>query len=260
MADMFGSFQGEIFLADRSVGGNPILPFQSIGDANVFDVGNSLEELKVKESTSGFRKTVRSITTSQENTFTINFRNINPINFAIMALGLVVDVASTMVTNESFPSGLAVGDVLFLDKPGKVTSLVLVDSTGSPVTLVAGTHYIQNGYGKITIIDLTGLTQPIKASAYTAGVIQKVPIQTQNPTNKFLRFEGVNTVEFNTDGSFKRIRLDYYNARFKPVESMSWLQENDVASIPVTGDFLSDDTKIASSTQSTIGEIVYLDL
>lgn len=258
MSDMFGSFQGEIFLADRDVNGNPTGPFESIGDANVFDVGNSIEELRVKESISGFRKTVRSIVTSQENTFTINFRNINAVNFAIMALGIVVDVASATITDEVFPT-VAVGDILFLDEPGKISALTLVDSTGSPVTLVDGTHFIQNGYGKITIISLTGLTQPIKASSYTAASIKKVPIQTQNPPEKYLRFEGVNTVEFNTDGSFKRVRLDYYKARFKPAESMSWLQENDVASIPVTGDFLSDDTKVASSTQSTIGELIYLD-
>ena len=256
---MYGSFQGEIFLADRSAGGNPILPFETIGDANVFDVGNSVDRLTIKESTSGYRKTAVSVITGQENTFTINFRSIKPVNFAMMALGLVVNTAGKTVTNEAFPT-VAVGDILFLDTPGKITAITLVDATaGTPVTLVQGTHFIQDGYGKIIIISLTGLTQPIKASTYTVANIVSVPIQIQNPPEKYLRFEGKNTAEFNTDGSFKRVRLNYYRVRFNPVETFNWIQESDALSIPVTGEILEDPTRIQSSTSSKIGELIYLD-
>ncbi|MBS3913473.1 MAG: hypothetical protein KG003_03180 [Bacteroidetes bacterium] len=256
---MYGSFQGEIFLAERSVGGNPVLPYESIGDANVFDVGNSVDKLTVKESISGFRKTAVSVITGQENTFTINFRDIKPINFAILALGLVIDVAGSTVTNEAFPTGLAVGDVLFLDKPGKVSAITLMDNTGSPVTLVLGTHFEHDGYGKIVIKSLGGLTQPLKASTYTVVAIQKVPIQIQSPPERALLFNGVNTAEFNSDGTFKRVRLIYYRIRFNPVETMNWIQESDALSLPVTGDILEDPTKIQSSTQSKVGELIYLD-
>lgn len=257
---MYGSFQGEIFLAERSVGGNPILPYESIGDANVFDVGNSVDKLTIKESISGFRKTAVSIITGQENTGTINFRSIKPENFAIMALGLVIDVAGSTVSNEAFPPGLSVGDILFLDKPGKVTAITLVDNTGSPVTLILGTHFEHNGYGQIRIKSLEGLTQPLKASTYTVVAIKRVPIQVQSPPERALLFEGVNTAEFNADGTFKRVRLIYYRIRFNPVETFSWIQESDALSTPVTIDILDDPTKVVSSTQSATGELIYLDV
>lgn len=257
---MYGSFQGEIFLAERSTGGNPILPYESIGDANVFDVGNSVDKLTIKESISGFRKTAVSVITGQENTGTINFRSIKPENFAIMALGLVIDVVGATISNEAFPPGLAEGDILFLDKPGKVTAISLVDSAGAPTTMILGTHFEHNGYGQIRLKDLTGLTQPLKATSYTVVAIKRVPIQVQSPPERALLFEGVNTAEFNADGSFKRVRLIYYRVRFNPVESFSWIQESDALSTPMKIDILDDPTKVQSATQSKTGELIYLDV
>lgn len=94
----------------------------------------------------------------------------------------------------SFPTGLAVGDVVPI--PGghlNLESLTLVDSTGSPVTLVAGTHYtVDLPAGLITILSLTGLTQPLKASGSVADDYDTTTIATADIAERWGRFSGKN--------------------------------------------------------------------
>ena len=50
------------------------------------------------------------------------------------------------------------------DSP-KVSSLVVVDSAGTPATLTAGTHYTADlDFGALQFLDTTGFTAPFKAA------------------------------------------------------------------------------------------------
>jgi hypothetical protein len=92
----------------------------------------------------------------------------------------------------------AVGD--YLPLPGdrkKVSSLVITDSTGSPVTAALGTHYDADpDAGMIKIKDLTGLTQPLKASGTEAAGTQINIFQGQPPLQG-LRFKGIDLANNN---------------------------------------------------------------
>lgn len=253
---MFLSLQGEIFLAERTEGGD-FIEFLSIGDAPVFEVGLAVDKTTVRESMSGFRRTALTLITGQDSTITLNMRDFKAENAALMMYGVVVDVAMGTITAEPFPIGVGIGDRLFLDRPGKISALSLVDSAATPLPLVAGTHYVHDGYGGITFLAIPG-TQPYKAT-YTVGAIKRVPILTQAGPERWLRFMGKNTAAKNADGSFKRVMLDLFRVSFNPGETLTMMQENDVASIPVTGTAMADDTKPETTTDSQYGNLYYLD-
>ncbi len=251
------SGQGEIFLAERNDQGNPVDPFVSVGDAPVFEVGLGVEKSDIKESISGFRRTALSLQTGQNSTVTMNLRNFNDENAALMLYGIVLEVAQSTVTNEAFEAGIVEGEAFFLDTKGKVSSLVITDSAGAGAT-VANTKYAHDGYGFVTFLDVTGYTQPFKA-AYSAAKYKKIPLLMNRTPERWLRFVGRNTAEFNSDGSFKRVMLDLYRVQFDPVETLPFIQESDVSSLAVAGNALEDQTKPITQTSSRFGDLFFLD-
>jgi hypothetical protein len=131
----------------------------------------------------------------------------------------------------------AVGEVLPL--PGgkkKVTSLVVTDSAGSPVTLTLGTHYEADADGGyIKILDLTGLTQPLKA-AFTESAGAKVDIFQTQPGYKGMRFKGINLMQSN------RIEVvDFGKLDFSPAATWSLLSDgNEVNKYELEFEILED--------------------
>ena len=127
----------------------------------------------------------------------------------------MVDDAAGTVTAESFPSGLAVGDVVSLDH-GFPSSIVLTDSSGTPVVLEEGTHYeiYPLGSNQIRFLDLNGVTQPITA-AYAYGALQRVTMFTATPPERFLVLHGVNTIDN------KKVRVELPRVKFNPASEIN---------------------------------------
>lgn len=256
--DKLLNMQGEFFLAERDVAGNPVQPFATIGDASAAELSASQTELIVKENRSGFRRTIISATTSSELSLSITFRDFKAENLALFMLGLVVAVAQTVVTGEPFPDAIIAGQSFKLDKKGKVSALTIVDSTNVPVT-VTNTKYASDGYGFVTFLDVTGYTQPFKAN-YTAGAVKRIPLVTVAPPERALLMRGVNTLEVNSDGTFKRKELNLRRVKFKAAETLALLQEeNAVATIPIKADVLADPFIVASTSVSPYGDWFDLD-
>ena len=259
MADKLLNMQGEIFLAEIDSGGNPIQPWTTIGDAPAAEVSASNTKLIVKESRSGFRRTMISKVTGNELTIKITFRDFKPANVALFMLGLVVDVTSQTVASENFPDAVDVGQSFKLDKRGKVSSLAITDSAGGGGATVPTSKYRHDGYGFVTFLDVTGYTQPFKA-AYTAGAIKRIPIMTVSPPERAFLMRGVNTLESNADGSFKRKEVNFRRVQFDPVETLALLHEdNAVAEPQVTGTILADSNVVGTTTVSPYGDWVDLD-
>jgi hypothetical protein len=131
----------------------------------------------------------------------------------------------------------AVGDILPL--PGgktNVSSLVITDSTGSPVTATLGTHYeISAGRSSIKILSLSGLTQPLKAAGTEAAGSQ-VNLLTTVPALKGLRFEGINKA--NNDAI---VVIDLGKIQISPASSWGMLNDgNDVNKYEIDFEILED--------------------
>lgn len=97
----------------------------------------------------------------------------------------------------SYASGLQVGDIV-AHPAGKtrLSSIVLTDSTGSPVTLTLGTHYeiYDANAGLVKILSLTTLTQPLKIAATEAAGVS-VGFMTQRIYERCLWFSGINIAD-----------------------------------------------------------------
>lgn len=256
--DKLLNMQGEIFLAEIDTAGNPIQPYVSIGDAPAAEVKASNTKLTVKESRSGFRRTMISKVTGNELTIAITFRDFKPENVALFMLGLVVAVTSQTVASEPFPDDIENGQSFKLDKRGKVSALVIHDSANVPATVDVG-DYRSDGYGFVTFLDVTGYTQPFTA-AYTAGAIKRIPIMTVSPPERAFLMRGVNTLENNSDGSFKRKEVTFRRVQFDAVDTLALLQEENAIAEPViNGTILADPNVVASTTVSPYGEWIDLD-
>ncbi len=252
--DKLLNMQGEIYLAEIDSGGAPIQPWVSIGDAPSCEITASNTELVIKESRTGFRRTMVKQVTSSEMSIAITFRDHKPENVALMMLGIVVDVTTQTVASENFPAGVAINQSFRLDKRGKVSSLVITDSTGSPLTLTLNTDYRHDGYGFITFLNLGSYVQPFKA-AYNTAAIKRIPLMTIAPPKRALWMRGVNTMEQNGDGSFKRKEVNLRCVQFAVAETLALIQEeNSIAEPVVNGSILADPNVIGSSTVSPYGE------
>lgn len=256
VSDLFDYFkgQGQLFYRDAGTAGE----YKWFGDVPSFEFGQNPTQLKVKENYTGNRGNALTLVQELDTTFSINVRNIAPEVAALLLSGTAVDVNSGTVTNEAFTNPVTVGGYNVLAKNGVITSLVITDSAGSPLTLVLNTHYTHDGYGLVKFLATPG-TQPYKA-AYSYAASKVNLIQNTAIADKELLFLGKNTARKNASGGFARCRLKLYKCSVLPGETIPFIQADAVAEIALNGSFNIDTTRATTSTTSQYGELVYDDL
>jgi hypothetical protein len=241
------SFQGKVYLGTRLAGGLAGA-LRDVGDAPKCDISLASETEKRKESRTGLRLTSAVLNKGNEATIALTLNWANAKNLVLGMYGTELTVASGTVTEEVLPAALAVGDFVALEHGG-ISSLVITDSTGSPVTLTLGTHYrvdSANG-GVIEILSLATVTQPLKAAyAYTAS--SDVTMFTAPPPERYLFLDGINTV----DDSPVRVRL--YRVKFNPMATIPLINES-FGTIELTGDVLFDDEAAIDTDLGGFGKI-----
>lgn len=240
------SGQGRIYLAERDVNGDAEA-FDHIGNAPVFNLELATDTVEHRESRSGQRVTDLILTTAKSVTVNLTLEEFTLENLAKALYGSITEVAGGTVTVETFPT-VESGQYVKLDH-GKVTLLVLTDSTGSPVTLDGDNYELMSAAtGMIRIKDLTGLTQPIKA-AYTYAASKKVNMFTQPRKDYWLRFDGVNTADQD-----KACTVDIYKVSLNPAASLPLIND-ELAQLELTGGALYDDLKPNSGALGKFGVI-----
>lgn len=241
------SFQGKVYLGARLTGGLPGA-LRWVGDAPVCNVSLATTTDKRKESYSGQRLTSAVLDTGKEATIAMTLNWAEAKNLVLGLYGTEIAEASGTVTEEVLPSALAVGDLIALEHGG-VSSLVITDSTGSPVTLTPDTHYrldSANG-GMVEILNLGSLVQPFKAAySYTASA--DVTMFTAAPPERYLMLDGINTV----DNSPVRVRL--YRCKFNPATTIPLINEG-FGQLEFTGEVLYDSEAAEDANLGGFGKI-----
>lgn len=244
MADLYFG-HGEGWAATRTAGGaadnfDVLLP--EINSLSIDIARESVEHVSKRTSiASKDLKISRLLTMSG----TMNVSTHTKEMLALYLYGNVAAVAggAFVAANAIFPSGIAVGDIMPI--PGDrthITSLVIVDSTGSPVTLTLNTHYsiIDAEAGLVKFLDVTtsSVIQPFKASG-SEGAGSNVGLLTQRVFEKWLRFKGINIA--NND---RVCVVDLYRVQFDPAASWQLLNDgSDVNSYELAFEALVDTTK-----------------
>lgn len=242
------SFQGRIYLGTRLANGQPD-KLTWVGDQSSCELSLNTENADRTETYSGQRLQSARLRTSTTVELSLALRYFNAYNVQLSLYATPQNVAGASVAAEELPADIVAGNRIVLAKPANVRSLVLTDSTGSPVTLTAGTHYRQdatNG-GVIEFLDVSGLTQPIKA-AYEHDGFTSLPLFTAQSPERYLMLDGINTI----DGS--RVRAHLYRVQFNPVEGLAFINE-EFGELSLSGTALFDSAMAADATLGGFGRL-----
>jgi hypothetical protein len=162
---------------------------------------------------------------------------------------------SFVAANAIFPSGIAVGDIMQI--PGgrvRISSLSIVDSTGSPVTLTLGTHYeiTDADAGLVKFLDVTtgSVVQPFKAAG-TEAAGNGTGFLMNRTFELYGRFKMINIASSDAKETF-----DLYKMQFDPTTTYNILGDgSNVSGVTLPFELLQDSTKSDSATFGKYGRL-----
>ncbi len=245
--------QGELELAEILAGGT-LGPYIWVGDVSELSGSMSQSAVAHRESYSGKKAKVREFFTELGMDWSATMHQLDAANIAKFSLGTLTSQAAGTVTGETFPSGLANGDVIQLAKHN-VSDLVITDSaTPTPATLTRGTHYDYDIYGEVVLLTLPtspAPTQPLKA-AYSHGATKQAALLNGTRKNYALRYKGINLAENDAP-----CLLEIYKVSPGLLQTLALITSgNQLAGAPVTFTSLLDTSKPANGALGQYGRYV----
>lgn len=250
MAYEFLSLQGATHLARNVVGGAKIL--RELGNQTQLKLSIESEKFEKYETKTGKRQKVFEQTKTRGVMLEMTLDEQKREDIALAFQATMDTTQAEAVTDNVITDTLKVGDEIKLDG-FNITDFVLTDSTTTPVEAVVDQHYTVNEkYGTITILDLNGLTQPLKASYMTGEAETTVLFSLPDEAEYYLLFKGINST------NDKRLALELW--RFKPEVQgeMDFINE-ETGEISINGSALADANKNSDPKLGGFGRIVYLD-
>ncbi len=245
------SLQGRVYLGKRDANGNPT-EMRSVGNVPALSLDLKTDVIDHYDSQSGQRAVDLRLVKNKNAAINMTLEEFTNANAALALHGTYNPVTGATVTTETVSTPLpTLGDRYFLAHQ-KVSNLVLTDSTGTPVTLVKGTHYtVDEDFGAITFLNVATLTAPIKA-AYTYGAVTDIGIFTAPIPERFLRLEGINTADSNSP-----ILVELYRVAFNPLKNFGFITD-DINKMELDGILLADSTKAYDATLGQYGRITLI--
>lgn len=250
MSYEFLSLQGATHLARNIDGQAKIL--RELGNQTQLKLSIESDKMEKYETKTGKRQKVFEMTKTRGVNLEMVLDEQKREDIALAFQAQMNSTQAESVADSIIGDTLAVGDVVKLDG-FNLTDLVVTDSTSSPVTADAGTHYeVNEQYGTVKILSLDGLTQPLKASYMTGETETTVLFTLPDDAEYYMLFEGINST------NDKRLALELW--RFKPEVQgeMDFINE-ETGEISINGSALADPQKNNDPKLGGFGRIVYLD-
>jgi len=268
--DKLYSGQGCVFSADRDSLGN-IGAYRNVGNVSALQISLESDIAEHKETCSGSRLVDKRIVTEIRARVNMTLDSFTRDNLVYMLAGtarsLGTGAQDTLPTGTSPASELLInyvnsgvtgaignpqpGDVFFT-KNMNISSLVVKDSAGSPVTLVAGTNYTADLVtGQITF--LTGsFTGPLRATySKPTTANESVTIFTAPITKeRALLFRGLNTADAN-----KAVRVELYKVIFDPVQNFDLIND-EFGTFELEGSVLLDSYRQGDADLGGFGRVM----
>lgn len=244
--------QGKVKLAEIVAGVTG--KWEWVGDVSALAVGMEEEKAEHKESYSGKKAKVREFNIGNDMTLSATFHSYHSDNIARFTRGTVTEESSSTVTGESLGT-VEVGDEISLVYPG-VSSLIIEDSEGSPVT-IAETHYeLESNFGNIlfnSLPDTPAPTMPLVAN-YTYADHEQVSFLSADQKQYALRYEGINLAEGGAP-----VIVELYKLSPGLLSELALITDgNEVAGMDVEGAVLLDTRKSAAGALGQFGRIIQL--
>jgi hypothetical protein len=251
MADIYFSGQGKVYVGDRDSSGNTSV-FRDLGNVPALRITLETDVLEHKESVTGNRLTDLRLTRERRARIAMTLENFSKANLMMLLYGTSSTVSAGSATNESLPAGIAVGDIVPLAHP-LVSSVVITDSTGTPLTLTVGTNYtVDANSGMLTFVLVTGFVQPFKA-AYSYAAADLVQFFKASAKERFLKFAGLNTASQPTAN--KPVIVEIYRFISDPVGNLDLIND-ELAQFEIEGSVLYDSTRDADALLGGFGRVL----
>lgn len=280
MATYYYSGQGRVYVGDRNAqGGADFLT--ALGNVPALEISVEVTKFEHKESMTGNRVVDLTIVQEKKGTFTMTVEELSMANLALAFWGTTGTIAAA-ATQYSAP--ITVSTAMLTDYTGggsdkripmgkgiQKVSNVSVQDTGdaSPTTTyefgtAPGTTATPNGAlngwydadnGTLIIFDTAEQT----ARSATANIVDTDVIYVEydiaaasqmeafieSSQQKFLRFEGLNTVD-NGGGGNKEVIIDIYKADLDPLSGYGLINE-ELGSFELSGTILADELQQTGS-------------
>jgi hypothetical protein len=230
-------------------------PLRDIGDVEPdkgIDITLKVNLFDVKSVRGGQLVTKERLIQEKQATLKFSLREWVRKNVAMQLLGPDTVVEAGTVTEEPLPT-VAEGDLVMLRNP-RVSSVVLVDSAGSPVTLNASHYELEDAeFGGLKFKNVAALTQPILADYSYAERIQ-VPILGGQLQTVWVTIELINTAD-----ALKKLRIDLYAVQFDAAKVINLIQTKGNAAGEMEGMLLADPTKPNDPELGQFGRVMLLE-
>jgi hypothetical protein len=229
--------RGKLLVADIDASGNPgpledLLEFTSFEISVTCDYADNFQT-RTPISTQDLH-VVKKMTATAE----MKVKAATLANIARAMYGQEVDDAGGSFSAVAFPAGILAGETHRV--PGgrvNLSGVSIVDSAGTPATLVEGTHYtIDLTYGRVKFINVTGKTQPFKISG-TEGASKSVIFMTQRSQEKALFLDAVNIADDD-----QPVIVEIYRGALEAADKLS-LKTEEAAEMTFKVVLLGDATK-----------------
>jgi len=172
---------------------------------------------------------------------------------AMYLFGTKSAITGGSISNVAFPTGIVQNDIVPF--PGERANLStftsIVDSAGTPATLVNGTDYeVDEKAGVVKFLStLAGLTQPFKLNG-TEAASTGVGLLQSRVVEKILIHKAINIAE---SDKVEVVRL--YRVQVDPASSWQLLTDgNEPQKYEIGGEILKDTTKSSSATFGQFGK------
>lgn len=242
------SFQGKAYIGMRNPDGS-VGALTWVGDAGQLQVKMATTTEERQESYSGNRLPSVRLVTAKKANFTLVLNDFSAFNLGFALYGNSIQVTTGTVTAETSHDATAANDdVIALDNRD-VSMLTVTDSSSTPKTLVAGTDYnlISAASGLVQILNIGTYVQPFKfAYSYAAAV--QLPMFTQGVPERYIVFDGINTVDNNT------VKVRLYRAVFDPAAQLD-LIDSKLSTLSLAGSILYDSVNAANGALGGFGRI-----
>jgi len=252
MSNYYYSGQGSLYIAERDTAGKP-KGFIPVGNVPELTLNIETTKLEHKESETGARLIDLTIVQEKKGTFEFTLENLSLDNLAMALWGTKATVAGGTVSTT--PEVLAipkavVGGMRFPLVHPKVTAVVVKDATGTTPYDLNDDYTVDAVNGNI-IITAGGAIATAAAGAVSVGIDIQVTytyagyVKVDAFTNaaapeRWLRFEGINTVDGST------VIVDLFKAQFDPMTGYGLINE-ELGSVKMAGAILADTLQATGS-------------
>lgn len=250
------SGQGRLYYGVRDSSGNPtsLIPF---GNVPSLETAIEVTKFEHKESQSGSRAIDLSIVQEKKGTFTFTVEELSLANIALGFWGDVVDVSAGTAVTATITAKL--GYKVPIRGRNNLTSVVITDNATGLITYEFGATenaagskngYYDAVYGTVYVFPTA--TQTSRGAAanitegqlldvdFNSGAVQRVEAFTVSSQERFLRFEGLNTIDDSP------VMIEIPKASFDPLTGYNLINE-ELGSFELNGNMLFDELQTSGS-------------